>query len=76
MSSNRLSEYLTENGTSQRAFADKIGVSPSYLNELVKNLKQPRLDLAFEIERVTHGAVPARSWVKPPAHKSPSGAAA
>lgn len=72
MDPNRLSEYLTKTGTSQRAFADKLGVSPSYLNELVKNLKQPRLDLAFRIERITKGAVPARSWIKGgPAPKTP-----
>ena len=42
------------------------------MNELVKNLKQPRLDLAFRIERITKGAVPARSWIKGgPAPKTP-----
>lgn len=57
-----LSEYLNETGTSQRSFAEAVGASPSYINEIVNGLKIPGTLLAVRIEEVSGGRVPARVW--------------
>ena len=60
-----LSTYLRDHGKTQREIARAVGASPSYINELCKELKTPSLKMAFAIERATDGAVLAASWAKP-----------
>lgn len=58
-----LAEYLNENKLTQRSFAAQVGVSPSYLNEIVQGVKSPRMALAAKIEALTNGAVPMAALV-------------
>lgn len=57
--------YIQETRTKQSAFAEQLGVSRSYLSELVGGSKRPSLNLAFAIERLTEGAVKASDWEAP-----------
>lgn len=57
-----LADYLRGSGTSQRDFAARLGLSPSYLCEIVRGRKTPGLRLAVRIERATGGAVRAASF--------------
>jgi transcriptional regulator with XRE-family HTH domain len=58
-----LAAYLSDQNTSQKAFAVRLGVDPSIVSRLVKDLMRPSLELAVKIERETGGAVPATSWI-------------
>ena len=44
-----LADYLRGSGTSQRDFAARLGLSPSYLCEIVRGRKTPGLRLAVRI---------------------------
>lgn len=46
----------------QRDFAELLGISKSFMSEIVSGVKRPDLDLAFRIERATLGEVPAASF--------------
>lgn len=59
-----LSTYLAATGTSQRAFAEKVGISPSFLNELLRTEKEPGLETAQKIATATDGTVPLEAWPK------------
>lgn len=59
-----LSTYLEKTGTSQRAFAEKVGISPSFLNEIAKGTKAPSLAVAIKITEAAEGAVSMSSLVK------------
>jgi transcriptional regulator with XRE-family HTH domain len=59
-----LSTYLAQTGTSQRAFAEKVGISPSFLNEIVQGTKAPSLAVAIKIAEAADGAVSMASLVK------------
>lgn len=52
-----LADYLDQAGVTQRAFAKKVGVSPSYICEIVKGTKSPGLKLALRIVAATGGVV-------------------
>ena len=58
-----LSQYLQASGTTQRAFAALVSVSPSYINEIAKGTKSPGLRLALRIQDATDGAVPVSTLV-------------
>jgi len=58
-----LARYLKDTGTSQKTFAALAGVDQSVVSRLARQQIQPGLDLAFRIEKLTDGAVPAASWV-------------
>lgn len=58
-----LCTYLSTTGTKQTQLAEVLGVSRSYLSQLVGGTKSPSLELAVRIERATDGAVPVASWV-------------
>ncbi len=60
-----LGTYLKEEGASQKAFAEMIGVDPSVVSRFIARTARPGLELAVRIEDATGGAVPARSWVAP-----------
>lgn len=57
-----LNTYLATTGTSQRAFAEKVGISPSFLSEILNGPKEPGLDTAQKIEAATGGAVKPNAW--------------
>uniref|UniRef100_UPI00345C561D helix-turn-helix transcriptional regulator n=1 Tax=Roseovarius sp. BRH_c41 TaxID=1629709 RepID=UPI00345C561D len=56
-----LDTYLKSVKCTQRQFAAKLNVSPSYLNEIVKGTKSPSLSLAIRIENETGGEVAVAS---------------
>jgi transcriptional regulator with XRE-family HTH domain len=58
----KLRDYLTATGKSQRAFAREADIDTSFLSRLCSGEARPGLDLAFRLERLTAGAVPASSW--------------
>lgn len=66
-----LQVYLTENGITQRAFADALGVDQSVVSRLSRKKMNPGLPLAVRIESATGGAVPAKSWVSETLDSSP-----
>jgi transcriptional regulator with XRE-family HTH domain len=61
-----LSAYLCSANISQKAFAELVEIDKSVVSRLARMEIRPSLDLAFRIERVTNGAVPASSWVEAP----------
>lgn len=56
-----LAEFITQSGESRSAWADRIGISRSYLSDILNGHKVPSLPLAVKIERLTGGAVTAAS---------------
>jgi lambda repressor-like predicted transcriptional regulator len=60
----KLKAYIAKEGISARAFAQRVGLSPSGLHGLMHKRNAPSLQVAFAIEDVTGGAVPARSWIE------------
>lgn len=60
----QLAQYLTENGISQRQFAETVNLDPSVVSRFLRNEARPGLDTAFAIERATGGRVKAESWTK------------
>jgi DNA-binding transcriptional regulator YdaS (Cro superfamily) len=65
-------EFIKSSGQNRSAWADRLGVSRSYLSDLLNGNKRPSLDLAVQIERATGGAVPATSWIDDPATQTPT----
>jgi transcriptional regulator with XRE-family HTH domain len=58
-----LSEYLSTVGITQSAFAARLGVSRSYMSEIVSGARTPRLELALQIQAASGGAVDLPSLV-------------
>jgi len=58
-----LKEFIEGSGLPRSAWAERLGISRSYLYFLENGHKSPSLALAVRIERETGGAVPATSWV-------------
>jgi transcriptional regulator with XRE-family HTH domain len=67
-----LTEYLGKSGITQRQLALKSGVSASYLNEIVRQLKSPSLSTALRIQKATGGEVDIETLVKLPVSASRS----
>lgn len=59
-----LSQYLTETETPQRAFAQRIEVSPGYLHDILHGRRTPGLAVALRIAAATDGQVPVESFLK------------
>lgn len=58
----RLTAFLAETKTKRAALAEKLGVAKSHVTELCQGRKKPGRELAFKIEGVTGGLIPASSW--------------
>ncbi|RWR49429.1 XRE family transcriptional regulator [Sinirhodobacter ferrireducens] len=58
-----LAEFISKSGKSRAAFAERIGISRSYLSEILSGKRRHSLVLAVSIERETCGEVPTASWV-------------
>ncbi len=61
-----LAEFISKSGKTRSAFAEEIGISRSYLSEILSGNRRPSLELAVAIERKTSGAVLASSWIADP----------
>ena len=55
--------FITQSGQTRAMWAERLGVSRSYLSDVVNGNRRPSLDLAVRIARLTGGAVPVESWV-------------
>jgi len=63
-------EFIKASGKTRSSWAEELGIAKSYLSDLLNGNRQPSLSLAFRIERLTDGAVPAASWITPEAPAS------
>ncbi len=64
------SEFIHTSGQNRAAWADRLGISRSYLSDILNGNKIPSLELATKIERATAGAIMASSWIAMPASAS------
>jgi plasmid maintenance system antidote protein VapI len=60
-------EFIAKSGETRSAWADRLGISKSFLSEILNGNRTPSLDLAVRIERMTEGAVLAACWIPMPA---------
>jgi transcriptional regulator with XRE-family HTH domain len=60
----RLKSWLNAAGLTQAEFARKIEYDKGNLHRLLNGGLRPSLDLAFKIERVTDGVIPAAAWAE------------
>lgn len=72
--------FLDAKGQKQVDFARELGLTPSYLNQLLTGYRYPSRELARRIEQATKGKVKAAAlllWEKPaaPAVSDPPAAA-
>lgn len=56
-----LETFFTETNTKQEEFAERIGISGSYMSRIKNKLAQPPLDLALRISQEAH--VPLESLI-------------
>jgi transcriptional regulator with XRE-family HTH domain len=65
-----LRKYMKENRLTREALAQRLGVSRPAISLLLSDEQRaPSLGLAFAIERVTGGRVPAEAWTSSPARR-------
>lgn len=57
-----LHEYIAAEGLTQEAAAERIGISRSYLSEILSGAKLPGRKTIELIEIATGGRVPASTW--------------
>ena len=67
---NALSRWIDAKGWTREKTAERLGIKVAMLNALCRGTRRPSLELAFEIQDLTDGAVSARSWLRAPAHDS------
>ena len=60
-----LRTYLTTTGTRQAELAALVGIKPSHMSLIVKQLRSPSLAVAAKIEAATGGKVKAASLLTP-----------
>jgi transcriptional regulator with XRE-family HTH domain len=54
-----LEKFISQSGESRTAWADRIGISRSYLSDILNGHKIPSLAVAVRIEELTGGKVTA-----------------
>ncbi|MEP4195963.1 MAG: helix-turn-helix transcriptional regulator [Aliishimia sp.] len=59
-----LRRHLKENGISQEAFAEGLGIHQSAVSRILRRAISPSLAMAFLIENLTDESVPARAFVE------------
>jgi len=64
---NPLERFLSRrNAPSMRSLATAVGVNHGTLSRYISGSRIPDIRVAYELERVTKGAVPARYWARLP----------
>ena len=58
-----LKQIIKSSGQTQSLWAKRLQISEPYLSDLLAGRKDPSLKVAVRIERETHGAVLASSWI-------------
>ena len=59
-------DHIAKSRETRSAWADRLGISKSFLSDLLNGNRTPSLELAVRIERMTEGAVPAACWIPLP----------
>lgn len=65
MGMTKLAKHLKNEGMTQRAFAALIETDTSVVSRFIHRQARPGLALAVKIARLTNGAVPVDTWIKP-----------
>jgi transcriptional regulator with XRE-family HTH domain len=65
---NKLGEWVVANGWTRQRLADALGITRASVDRFCNGLRRPSLEMAFQIEDLTEGAVPARYWIEVSAH--------
>ena len=63
----KLLEYLKKCKITQRSFADKVGVTESYMSQIMSGVRSPSLHLAKRILKETDSQVTIEDLAKPDA---------
>lgn len=61
----KLRTHLREAGIRQTEFAKQLGISDTYLSQILSGLRCPSISVAVAIERETSGNVAVAEWAKP-----------
>lgn len=69
-------EFIRESGANRAEWAKRLGISRSYLSDILNGHKTPSLELAAQIEELTSGKVMAAQWVRRAAKPAKAGRAA
>ncbi len=69
-SSNILSDWIDSAGKTRSEIAHALRIGPRHLDQLCASRRRPDIDLAFRIEDLTRGAVPARFWTTVSPHST------
>ncbi len=64
----KLSRWMDSQSLTRDDVAARLDIQRTYLDKLCRAESRPSLELAFEIEKLTRGAVPASDWLTVPAH--------
>lgn len=65
-----LSRWIDAKGMTRDDLAAKLGVHRSTVDRLCRGDRRPNLSLAFQIEKLSKGEVPASIWAKVPPHSA------
>lgn len=65
---NAFARWIDAKGWTREKTAERLGIKLAMVNALCRGTRRPSLELAFEIQDLTDGAVSARSWLRAPAH--------
>lgn len=60
---NKFAEWMKNNDKKQRSVAQKLSISTSSLNDILRKNHIPNLKTAYEIEKYTHGAITLYDWL-------------
>jgi transcriptional regulator with XRE-family HTH domain len=60
--------YMAKNGLTHEEMADRIGISRSFLTQIVNQTRFPSRKVMNKIAEVTGGHVPPAAWFDMPAH--------
>ena len=63
----RLSEYLKNTSLTQEKFANLVGVTRTFITNILNGKRNPSIQLARRIEEVTDGQVPLKDLLHPEA---------
>ena len=60
----KLKDYIEAKDISVAKMARKLGISPTYLAAIVREIRYPSLEMAYKIEEYTKGQVKMQDLVK------------
>ena len=63
-----LARWIDDSGESRETIAKRLDIPRTSLDRLCRGARRPGIELAFAIEKMTKGKVPAEYWSKISAH--------